>query len=84
MKKFVIHTNYGDIKGVLYNDTPKHRDNFVKLVKEGWYDDSYFHRVIQDFMIQGGHNAEGEVDPGYTIPAEITTEHFHKKGALAA
>ncbi len=84
MTKFIIHTDYGDIKGVLYNDTPKHRDNFVKLVKEGWYDGSYFHRVIQDFMIQGGHNASGKVDPGYTVPAEIMPGHFHKKGALAA
>jgi peptidyl-prolyl cis-trans isomerase B (cyclophilin B) len=82
--KFIIHTDYGDMKGYLYNDTPQHRDNFIKLVSEGWYDSSIFHRVIQDFMIQGGHNAEGKVDPGYTIPAEILPAHFHKKGALAA
>lgn len=82
--KFVIKTEYGDIKGYLYNDTPQHRDNFVKLVKEGWYNGSPFHRVIPNFMIQGGHNASGQVDPGYTIPAEIVPGHFHKKGALAA
>ncbi len=82
--KFIIHTDYGDIKGYLYNDTPKHRDNFVKLVNEGWYNGSVFHRVIKEFMIQGGHNASGKVDPGYTIPAEILPNHFHKRGALAA
>jgi peptidyl-prolyl cis-trans isomerase B (cyclophilin B) len=82
--KFIIHTDYGDIKGYLYNDTPKHRDNFVKLVKEGWYDGSVFHRVINEFMIQGGHSSTGQVDPGYKIPAEILPNHFHKKGALAA
>lgn len=82
--KFVIHTDYGDIKGYLHNDTPQHRDNFVKLVKEGWYDGSIFHRVIKDFMIQGGQSASGQMDPGYRIPAEILPNHFHKKGALAA
>jgi peptidyl-prolyl cis-trans isomerase B (cyclophilin B) len=82
--KFIIHTDYGDIKGYLYNDTPQHRDNFIKLVKEGWYNGSVFHRVIKDFMIQGGHNASGKMDPGYKIPAEIRPNHFHKKGALAA
>jgi len=84
MTKFIIHTKFGDIKGELYNDTPKHRDNFIKLVKEGWYENSFFHRVILNFMIQGGQNANGKVDPGYTIPAEILPNHFHKKGALAA
>ncbi len=84
MTKFTIHTKFGDIKGELYNDTPKHRDNFIKLVKEGWYENSIFHRVIQNFMIQGGQNANGKVDPGYTVPAEILPNHFHKKGALAA
>jgi peptidyl-prolyl cis-trans isomerase B (cyclophilin B) len=84
MTKFIIHTDYGDIKGVLFNDTPQHRDNFIKLVKEGWYKNSFFHRVISNFMIQGGQNADGRVDPGYTVPAEILPNHFHKKGALAA
>ena len=72
------------IKAKLYNDTPKHRDNFIKLINEGWYNGSPFHRVIKEFMIQGGQNADGRLDPGYTIPAEITSNHFHKKGALAA
>ena len=80
----VIHTDYGDITAKLYNDTPKHRDNFIKLVKEGWYENSPFHRVIKGFMIQGGSSASGEGDPGYTIEAEILPHHFHKKGALAA
>ncbi len=80
----IIHTTMGDITAKLYNDTPLHRDNFIKLIKEGWYTDSPFHRVINGFMIQGGHNKDGRVDPGYTIPAEIRPNHFHKKGALAA
>ncbi len=84
MVKFIIHTDYGDIKGLLYNDTPQHRDNFVKLVNEGWYNGSIFHRVIGNFMIQGGQNASGKADPGYTIPAEILPNHIHKKGALSA
>lgn len=53
----LIKTNYGNIKVKLYNDTPLHRDNFIKLVKEGWYENSPFHRVINNFMIQGGGNA---------------------------
>ncbi len=80
----VIHTTLGDITVKLYNDTPLHRDNFIKLVNEGWYEDSYFHRVINNFMIQGGHNKDGKVDPGYTIENEILSNHSHKKGALAA
>jgi len=80
----VMHTSMGDITVKLYNDTPKHRDNFIKLINEGWYDDSYFHRVINNFMIQGGHNKDGKVDPGYTIEAEILPNHSHKKGVLAA
>jgi len=80
----VIHTSYGDITAMLYNDTPQHRDNFIKLINEGWYEGSPFHRVIKNFMIQGGGNANGKTDPGYTIPAEFTTNHFHKKGALSA
>jgi len=80
----VIKTSYGDITAKLYNDTPKHRDNFIKNVKEGWYNDSPFHRIIKGFMIQGGGNKDGRQDPGYTIPAEILPNHLHKKGALAA
>ncbi|MDR0363690.1 MAG: peptidylprolyl isomerase [Bacteroidales bacterium] len=82
--EFIIETSYGNIEGFLYDDTPLHRDNFVKLVNEGWYDDSPFHRVINNFMIQGGHNKDGRVDPGYTIPAEFRNDHIHKKGTLAA
>jgi len=80
----IIHTSYGDITAKLYNDTPIHRDNFIKLIKEGWYEGSPFHRVINGFMIQGGGNKNGKNDPGYTIEAEIRPNHFHKKGALSA
>lgn len=80
----VIETNYGTMKAKLYNDTPLHRDNFIKLVNEGWYNGSPFHRVINSFMIQGGQNADGRLDPGYTVPAEFKENHFHKKGALCA
>lgn len=80
----VIQTTLGDITAKLYNDTPLHRDNFVKLVNEGWFEGSPFHRVIQSFMIQGGGNKNGQQDPGYTVPAEILPNHFHKKGALSA
>jgi len=92
-KKFVIHTEYGDMKGVLYNETPKHRDNFVKLVNSGYYNGTLFHRVILGFMIQGGDpdsktakagQALGMGGPGYTIPAEINPKLLHKRGALAA
>lgn len=80
----LIKTTKGDIKVKLYNDTPLHRDNFIKLINEGWYNNSPFHRVINNFMIQGGHKQDGTVDPGYSIPAEFRTNHIHKKGALAA
>ena len=79
-----INTDYGDITIKLYDETPKHRDNFIKLIQEGWYKGSPFHRVINGFMIQGGGSAKGEDDPGYTIDAEILPQFFHKKGALAA
>jgi cyclophilin family peptidyl-prolyl cis-trans isomerase len=91
--KFVIHTSLGDMKGILYNETPKHRDNFIKLAKSGYYDGTLFHRVIAGFMIQGGDpnskNAKpgqqlGAGSPGYTIPAEFNPNLKHKKGALAA
>jgi peptidyl-prolyl cis-trans isomerase B (cyclophilin B) len=81
---FIIHTDYGDITGMLYNDTPGHRDNFIKLINEGWFNGSTFHRVMQNFMIQGGGKEDGSVDVGYTIPAEFSPERIHKKGALAA
>lgn len=89
-----IKTTLGDIVVELYNDTPKHRDNFLKLVKEGYYDGVLFHRVIKDFMVQTGDGNSktakpddmlGTGDPGYTIPAEfVYPKYFHKKGALAA
>ncbi len=82
--KILISTEYGDMTAILYNETPQHRDNFVKITKEGWYDDSPFHRIIKQFMIQGGMNADGRRDPGYTVPAEFVPEYCHKKGALAA
>ncbi|MCF8367408.1 MAG: peptidylprolyl isomerase [Bacteroidales bacterium] len=82
--KVLIKTTYGDMTAVLYNETPKHRDNFVKLINEGWYNNSPFHRVIKNFMIQGGQNADGTVDIGYKVPAEFVYGLFHKKGALAA
>ena len=80
----LIKTSYGDITAKLYNDTPQHRDNFIKNIKEGWYNDSPFHRIIKGFMVQGGGNKDGRQDPGYTVPAEILPNHLHKKGALAA
>ena len=93
MSKVKITTPYGDITVRLYDETPAHRDNFLKLVSEGFYDGTLFHRVIKDFMIQGGdpdskgapkgrHLGAGDV--GYTIPAEFKPELFHKRGALAA
>lgn len=92
-KIVLIKTTFGDIKIKLYNETPIHRDNFIKLVSEGFYDSLLFHRVITDFMIQGGDpdskNAKleqrlGNGGPGYTLPAEFNPNLFHKKGALAA
>lgn len=80
----LIHTSHGDITAKLYNDTPLHRDNFIKLINEGWFENSPFHRVINGFMIQGGGNENGSPDPGYTIDAEILPKYYHKKGALAA
>ena len=87
----LIETPFGKIKAKLYNSTPQHRDNFIKLANEGFYDGILFHRVIDRFMIQGGDpdskNAEagkqlGMGGPGYTIPAEIGAKHF--RGALSA
>lgn len=79
-----ITTDYGVITLKLYNETPKHRDNFIALIEEGWYEGSPFHRVINEFMIQGGGHANGTDDKDYTVDAEIVPELFHKKGALAA
>lgn len=88
-----MSTSEGDIVLLLYNDTPKHRDNFVKLVKEGTYNGLLFHRVIRNFMIQGGDPKSRDAKPGqplgdgtlgYTVPAEFRANHIHKKGALCA
>lgn len=93
-QQVLIETSLGNIRVELYNETPKHRDNFLKLVKEGFYDGILWHRVIKNFMIQTGdsttrHAKPGEFvglhDPDYTIPAEIVyPKFFHKRGALAA
>ena len=91
--KVRIQTMLGDIVVRLFDETPLHRDNFVKLVKEGYYDGTLFHRVIKDFMVQGGDPDSkgapagkmlGMGGPGYTIEAEIKDSLFHKRGALAA
>ena len=91
--KVKIETTLGDITVRLYDETPIHRDNFVKLVKEGYYDGTLFHRVIKDFMIQGGDPDSkgapagkmlGVGGPDYTLEAEIKDNLYHKRGALAA
>jgi cyclophilin family peptidyl-prolyl cis-trans isomerase len=91
--KVQIETEFGTIKIKLYNETPLHRDNFIKLTSEGFYTDLLFHRIIKGFMIQGGDpdskNAIpgkrlGEGDLSYTIPAEFNPKFFHRKGVLAA
>ncbi len=90
--KVRIHTTKGDMVVELYNETPLTRDNFIKLVKQKFYDSTLFHRVIQGFMIQGGDPGSkkaapgvmlGNGDVGYTVPAEIRPDLYHKKGALA-
>ena len=88
-----IKTKYGDMYAILYDETPKHKENFIKLAKEGFYDSLIFHRVMKGFMIQGGdpqsRNAPsgaslGTGGPGYTIPAEFNEKFIHEKGALSA
>ena len=89
----IISTDLGEMKAVLYNETPLHKEDFIKLAKEGYFDGCLFHRVIDGFMIQGGDPDSkaakpgqmlGQGGPGYTIPAEFKQELIHKKGALAA
>lgn len=90
----IMHTSLGDVTLKLYNETPLHRDNFIKLVKEGTYNGLLFHRVIKDFMVQGGdvtskdapmNKSLGAGDLGYTVPAEfVYPKYFHKKGAFCA
>lgn len=91
--RVLISTSMGDIAIVLYDETPEHRDNFVKLAREGFYEGILFHRVIEGFMIQAGDpmsrdaapgESLGSGGPGYTLPAEIVEGLFHQKGALAA
>lgn len=88
-----LKTPFGDILMELYDSTPKHRDNFIKLAEEGFYDSLLFHRVMENFMIQGGDPTSknaiagkpiGTGGPGYQIDAEISQEHIHTRGALAA
>ena len=88
-----ISTNLGTMKFRLYDDTPKHRDAFIELANEGYYDGTLFYRVIQDFLIQGGSKSSrnappgkriGYGDPDKTVDDEILSNHFHKKGALCA
>jgi cyclophilin family peptidyl-prolyl cis-trans isomerase len=92
-KDVLLQTSMGDMTIRLSDSTPLHRDNFLKLVKVGFYDSLLFHRVMKDFMIQGGDpdskNAQAGVQlgaggPGYTVPAEFRTTLFHKKGVIAA
>jgi len=89
----LVITDYGTMKIKLYNETPKHRDNFIKLASEGFYNGTLFHRVIKTFMIQGGDPDSKNAPPekqlgmgsnGTTIPAEFNDMLFHKKGALCA
>ncbi|MFW5705998.1 MAG: peptidylprolyl isomerase, partial [Bacteroidota bacterium] len=91
--KALIKTDYGNMTVLLYDETPQHRDNFIKLVEDGFYDGTLFHRVIPDFMIQGGDPDSKEATPDqplgrggpeYTIEAEFHPDYIHKKGALAA
>jgi cyclophilin family peptidyl-prolyl cis-trans isomerase len=88
-----IKTKYGDMVAILYDETPKHKENFIKLAKEHYFDSLLFHRVIQGFMIQGGdpdsRKAQpgqrlGNGGPGYTVDAEFNPKYFHEKGALSA
>ena len=92
-QKVKISTKYGNMTVLLYDKTPIHRDNFIKLVQDGFYNGTLFHRVINGFMIQGGdpNSVDASPDqrlgnggPGYTLEAEIMPEFIHKKGALAA
>ena len=93
MAKVKISTTLGDITVRLYDETPLHRDNFLKLASEGFFNGTLFHRVIKDFMIQGGDpeskgapagKSLGSGGPGYNVPAEIRPALFHKRGALSA
>jgi cyclophilin family peptidyl-prolyl cis-trans isomerase len=88
-----IKTDLGKMKAILFDETPMHKENFIKLAKEGFFDSLLFHRVVEGFMIQGGDPTSknagpddrlGSTGPGYTIPAEFNRKFFHRKGALSA
>ena len=84
-----ISTDFGNIYIDLYDDTPQHKENFLRLASEGFYDGTTFHRVMKGFMVQGGDpgtkdGANGGGDLGYKIPREIRSHHWHKRGAVAA
>ncbi len=88
-----IKTSYGDMVAILYDQTPKHKENFLKLIDQKYYDSTLFHRVIEGFMIQGGdpdskkaqpNQPLGQGGPGYTVPAEFDANLYHEKGAIAA
>ena len=92
-KEVSIETSLGNITIMLYDETPLHRDNFIKLANDRFYDGVLFHRIIKDFMIQTGDPDSktatkgqrlGVGGPGYTIPAEIVSKYTHKRGAVAA
>jgi len=93
MTEVLIKTSKGNIKIALYNETPQHRDNFIKLVKENYYDGVLFHRIIQGFMIQTGDPDSKTAKPGqrlgaggpdYRVPAEFVPSLYHRRGAVAA
>jgi cyclophilin family peptidyl-prolyl cis-trans isomerase len=88
-----IKTSYGDMVAILYDETPKHKENFIKLINQKYYDSLLFHRVMPEFMIQGGDPASkkspagqplGNGGPGYTVEAEFNPKFFHERGALSA
>ena len=88
----LISTSYGDVYLELYDDTPEHKENFLTLAREGFYNGTTFHRVMKGFMIQGGDpntkeggtGQPGQGGPGYTLPQEIKSNHYLRRGALAA
>ncbi|MBO75514.1 MAG: peptidylprolyl isomerase, partial [Flavobacteriales bacterium] len=93
LRQVLVKTEFGDMVVELSNQTPQHRDNFIELVENGFYDSLLFHRVMNEFMIQGGDPVSrtaslstplGSGGPGYQVPGEITTDLLHFKGALAA